>query len=105
MPKRIRYRKKSFGRGLSTWLGIRHTSTKYALLYFLALIILILLFPLIMKLLTDFKRNYGKGYGYVPRDFEREEKLRQAKKPIPFQPKGAWQYDEENAKERIGSKQ
>ncbi len=99
MPKRIRHHKESFGRRLSAWLGIRHTSKKYYLIYFLALIALIILFPLIMKILTSFKENYGKGYGYVPRDFERSEKLREAKKPIPFQPKGAWQYDE-NAEEK-----
>jgi len=105
MPKRIRHHKKSFGRRLSAWLGIRHTSKKYYLVYFLALIALIFLFPMIMKFFTDFKRNYGKGYGYVPRDFERSEKLREAKKPIPFQPKGAWQYDEsaEEKKEKLES--
>ncbi len=103
MPKRIRHRKKSFGRRLSAWLGIHHTSKKYYLIYFLALLISIILFPLIMKILTSFKENYGKGYGYVPRDFERSEKLREAKKPIPFQPKGAWQYggSAEEKKERL----
>ena len=47
-----------------------------------------------MKILTSFKENYGKGYGYVPRDFERSEKLREEKKPIPFKPKGVWKYGE-----------
>ena len=99
MPKRIHHHMKSFGRRLSAWLGLHHTSRRYALLYFLALIILIFLFPVIMRLLTDFKKNYGKGYGYVPRDFERAEKLREAKKPIPLTPEGTWQY-EESAEEK-----
>lgn len=103
MPIRFRKRKKPFKRRLSAWLGIRHTSKKYYLIYFLALIALIFLFPVIMKVFTEFKKNYGKGYGYVPRDFERSEKLREAKKPIPFQPKGAWQYggSAEEKKERL----
>ncbi|MFQ5786957.1 MAG: hypothetical protein ACE5H1_03170 [Thermodesulfobacteriota bacterium] len=100
MPKRIRYRKKSFGRILSAWLGIRHTSKKYILLYFLVLIILIFLFPSIMRFLTEFKKNYGRGYGYVPRDFERSERLGEAKNPLPFQPKGAWQYGENTEKKK-----
>jgi hypothetical protein len=103
MPKHFRKRKKPFKRRLYAWLGIHHTSRKYYLIYFLALIALIFLFPVIMKVFTDFKKYYGQGYGYVPRDFERSEKLRAAKKPIPFQPKGAWQYGErdEEKKERL----
>ncbi len=93
MPKHISHHKKSFGRRLSAWLGIRHTSKTYYLIYFLAIIALIILFPMIMKFFTGFKENYGKGYGYVPRDFERSERLIKEKKPIPFQPNEALQYD------------
>lgn len=91
---RIRHHKKSFVRRLSAWLGIRHTSKKYTFLYFLVLIILMILIPFFVKFFSHFKEHYGKGYGYVPRDSERAEKLREKKKPIPFQPKGAWQYGE-----------
>ena len=94
MPKRIRHRKKSLGRRSSAWLGIRHTSKKYYLLYFLMLIVFIFLFPVIMKFFTGFRENYGKGYGYVPRDTERADKLRKEEKPIPFQPKKIWHYGE-----------
>ena len=31
----------------------------------------------------------------MPRDFERAERLRIQEKPIPFQPKDVWQYNEE----------
>lgn len=95
MVRRMRMRKKSFKRRLLGWLGISHTSKKYYLVYFLALIALIILLPLIMKMLVSFKENYGKGYGYVPRDLERSEKLTREGKAIPFQPRGAWQYEKE----------
>ncbi len=93
MTRRIR--RKSFKRRLLGWLGISHTSKKYYLVYFLALIVLILLFPLIMKFFIGFKENYGKGYGYVPRDLERVEKLTHEGKNVPLQPKGGWQDEEE----------
>ncbi len=95
MARHMRKRKKSFRRRLLAWLGISHTSKKYYLIYFLALLVSIILFPLIMKILASFKENYGKGYGYVPRDLERSEKLTREEKPIPFQPRGAWQYEKE----------
>lgn len=88
-------RKKPFKRRLLAWLGISHTPKKYYLIYFLTLIALIILFPLIMKILASIKENYGKGYGYVPRDLERSEKLTREGKAIPFQPRGAWQYEKE----------
>ena len=43
--------------------------------FFLVLIILIFLFLMIMKFFADFKKNYGRGYGYVPRDFERDKSM------------------------------
>jgi len=95
MATHMRIRKKSIKRRLLGWLGISHTSKKYYLIYFLTLIVLIILFPLIMKMLASFKENYGKGYGYVPRDLERSEKLTREEKPIPFQPRGAWQYEKD----------
>lgn len=94
MHKHESRHKKSIRRRLSAWLGLRHTTKKYYLIYFLALIVLIVLFPLMVNFFKGFRENYGKGYGYVPRDFQRADKLRKEKKPIPFQPKGAWQYDE-----------
>ncbi len=87
-------RKKSVKRRLLAWLGIRHTSKKYYFIYFLALIALIILFPLIMKTLTGIKENYGKGYGYVPRDLERVEKLKREGKAIPLLPAKRWQHKE-----------
>lgn len=90
----IRKRKKSFNRRLLAWLGVSHTSMKYYLIYFLAIITLILLFPFILKFFTGFKENYGKGYGYVPRDLERIEKLTREGKAIPFQPSG-WKHEKE----------
>ena len=95
MVRHMRMRKKSFKRRLLAWLGISHTSKKYYLIYFLALLVSIILFPLIMKILVSVKENYGKGYGYVPRDLERSEKLTREEKPIPFLPRGAWQYEKE----------
>ena len=88
-------RKKSFKRRLLAWLGISHTSKKYYLIYFLGLIALIILFPLIMKILTGFKENYGKGSGYAPRDLERIEKLTRDGNAIPLQPEKTWRYSEE----------
>ncbi|KHE92942.1 MAG: hypothetical protein K8F52_17450 [Candidatus Scalindua rubra] len=86
MAKHMRVRKKSFKRRMLAWLGISHTSKQYFLIYFLALAILILLFPLIMKTINGLKKYYGKGYGYVPRDFERVEKLTKEGRAIPLQP-------------------
>jgi len=95
MARRVRMRKKPFKRRLLAWLGISHTSKSYYLIYFMALIALIILFPLIMKVLTSFIANYGKDYGYVPRDEERFEKLTRERKAIPSQPKKTWRYMDE----------
>ncbi len=76
-------------------MGVSHTSMRYYFIYFLAIIALILLFPFIMKFFTGFKENYGKGYGYVPRDLERIEKLTREGKAIPFQPTGKRQREGE----------
>ena len=96
----IRKRKKSFNRRLLAWLGVSHTSKKYYLIYFLAIIVLILLFPFILKFFTGFKENYGKGYGYVPRDLERIEKLTREGKTIPFQPKRTWKKETSETKDK-----
>ncbi len=98
MAKRMH--KKSLKRKLLNWLGISHTSKKYYLIYFLSLLALAILFPFIMKIITNFKENYGKGYGYVPRDIERMDKLTREKKPIPFQPRGGWQYEKVEEKDK-----
>lgn len=87
--------KKPVRRRLLARLGVSHTSKRYYIFYFLTLVIIFILFPFILKFFTNFKKNYGKGYGFVPRDFERAERLRIQKKPIPFQPKEVWQYNEE----------
>lgn len=87
--------KKPARRRLLAGLGVSHTSKKYYIIYFFTLVIIFILFPFVLKFLTNFKKNYGKGYGFVPRDFERAERLRIQEKPIPFQPKEVWQYNEE----------
>jgi len=95
MSIRFSRRKKPLRRKISAWLGMHRASKNYYLIYFLALIVLILLFPLIMKTINGIKKYYGTGYGYVPRDTERSEKLRKEGKSIPFQPNERWQQKEE----------